>query len=146
MPRPYRLLEGVGYPNLIKGKNSTNVVQTNLHDTQGMYYDNAVMLSEHDLNNFGTISGKPLRLEHCPDEDIGVITRGWVDKEGKLRITARLWMDTKTGYDIDEKIQNGQLRGLSVGYDSHVDTSRGLAEITHKTFNEISVCEQGKNT
>lgn len=142
MPRPYRVLHGVGYPHLIKGCNPTNVIEANLNDRKGVYYDNAVRLSETDLSNFGTIVGKPLRLEH-QEQDVGQITRAWVDAEGQLRINAHLYVDTPLGRDIDRRLQEGTLRGLSVGYESHVDTSRGLAEITHKTFHEISICEQG---
>ena len=140
--RPYRLIHGVGYPYLMKGDNPTRVVQADMQDRHGLYYDQAIMLSEGDLERFGGIVGKPLRVEHG-QEDVGVITRAWKDREGKLRINAHVWLDTKYGMDIDERIQNGALCGLSVGYDSHVDTSRGLNEITHKTFNEISICEQG---
>ena len=42
--RPYRVIKGIAYPHLIKGKNKTRIVEANLNDRNEYYYDEAIRL------------------------------------------------------------------------------------------------------
>ena len=142
--RSYRLIHGVCYPHLIANDNPTSIIQTQSRNREQLYYDPAIRLSEGDLQRFGSIAGKPIRLNHDENIEIGFIKKAWKDREGKLRINAAIYDDNDFQRSIFAKIEKGLLSGLSVGYDNHVSKNGEIAHVTHKTFNEISVCEQGK--
>jgi len=135
MSRPYRIVNGVAYTELVK-KNSTTRVTANLDDREEYYYDPALVLCENDVRN---LAGKPICVEHDQNDVVGEITKTWTDPDGKLRFLGRVYLDTKYGQQIDRDIHNGVLRGISVGYDSLVEDGH----VVGKNFHEVSLCREG---
>jgi hypothetical protein len=56
-------------------------------------------LSEADLSRIGELEGTPICFEHDTDIVVGEIQRAWCDTSDrkKLRINAKVYMDTKCG-------------------------------------------------
>ena len=135
MSRPYRIVNGVAYPELVRA-NSTTLVTANLNDREEYYYDPALVLSENDVKN---LAGKPICVEHDQNDVVGEISKTWTDGDGKLRFLGRVYLDTEYGRQIDKEIHNGTLRGISVGYDSRMEDGH----VVGKDFHEVSLCRQG---
>lgn len=138
--RPYRVIKGIAYPHLIKGKSKTRIVEANLNDRNEYYYDEAIRLSEEDVTSFNHLKGHPICVEHDRSLEVGTITHSWTDQDGKLRFMGRVFLDTKAGRMADKAIANGELRGISVGYDSELNHDM---EVVSKNFYEISLCREG---
>lgn len=138
--RKYKVIQGVSYPNLFVEENQPNRVAAALDDNgdRGHYYDPAIRLSKKDVAGF---IGKPICLEHNEGHEIGKITHAWADAENHMRITARIYTDTPEGEALYNRINGGNLRGLSVGYSaiSHADDPN---TIVGKHFSEVSVCQE----
>lgn len=145
MSRPYKLFSGVAYPCVIRGDNPTReVTASNYNDREETYYDPAIKLSEADLGRIGSLSGKPICFEHDRENAIGEISRAWVDDKMQLRITARIWQDLATGRRAWQELKRGNLSQLSVGYRPQAKVNEwGIAHITHKLFDEVSLVKQG---
>jgi hypothetical protein len=141
MNRPYRVIKGIAYPHLIRGKNKTNVIKANIYDREEYYYDDAIRLSEDDIKTFKNLVGQPICVEHNTGLDVGTITHSWTDAEGKLRFMGRVYLDTDAGKIADAAIKSGELKGISVGYTPHVN--RETMKVSGKTFKEVSLCRQG---
>jgi len=137
--RPYRIVSGVSYPRLYVGANQPRTINTEIDaESREYYHDESVKLNGEDVKGF---VGKPICLEHDPDVRVGQITAAWQDRENHMRITARIFTDTPEGLETFERINNGDLRGFSVGYDVKCHNDRPN-EIIGKHFNEVSVCQE----
>lgn len=134
--RPYRIVSGISYPSVFVGDNQPNEISTHIDaSNRGYYYDESIKLNSDDIAGF---VGKPICLEHDPSVEVGQITAAWKDRDNHMRITARIFTDTAVGEQTFHRINNGDLRGFSVGYDVHTNQNR----IVGKDFNEISVCQE----
>ncbi len=134
--RPYRIVSGISYPSVFVGNNQPDELSTHIDaSNRGYYYDESIKLNSDDIAGF---VGKPICLEHDPSVEVGKITAAWKDQDNHMRITARIFTDTQEGEETFNRINHGDLRGFSVGYD--VRTSQN--KITGKDFNEISVCQE----
>lgn len=137
--RSYRIVVGIAYPNVYVGSNQPKRVEASMEDEndQSFYHDPAVRLTPADVKRF---IGLPIRKEHDPDEgDWGEISDAWVDDEGHMRCSARIWTDSPEGQNLYERINRGDIYGLSVGYGVYANEDN---EVGGKFFTEISVCEQ----
>ena len=134
----YRLVYGVAYPNLYKGKNQPKIIQANLNDRNEFYHDDAVRLNQTDIQHF---IGKPICLEHDKSDVVGEITSVFVDSKNKMRINARIYTGSTRGKKIFKAIDNGELKGLSVGYSSGLE-GKETNKISYKEFDEISICNK----
>jgi hypothetical protein len=137
----FRIISGVAYPHLIRGKNKTTRVEANLADREAYYYDEAIRLSENDIASFKQLKGMPLCVEHNQKVDVGEITHSWTDEEGMLRFMARIDLDKPAGKVADAALARGELSGVSVGYVPHID--RDNMEVYSKHFQEVSLCREG---
>ncbi len=139
MSRKYRIVSGVSYPRLYIGENQPREIKAGIDaETRNYYHDDSIKLSSADVQGF---VGKPICLEHNQSVEVGQITAAWQDRDNHMRITARIFVDTPEGERVFERINNGNLRGLSVGYDGSCDPNNPN-RIVSKHFNEISVCEE----
>lgn len=137
--RPYKVISGVSYPNLFVDDNQPTKIGANIdEESRGHYYDTAIRLSKKDVEGF---VGKPLCLEHDESCIIGKITAAWVDRDQHMRLTGRIYTDTAEGESLYQRINAGDLSGLSVGY-SLVTAQDNPNEIIGKRFSEVSVCER----
>lgn len=134
--RPYRIIQGICYPHLISGSNKTKKITANLNDPHSFYYDESIRLSEDDLNNF---KSKPICWEHDQSHVIGEISSVWKDNDGKMRMTGRIYTDTKEGVEMFENINNRSANSLSVGYSVKFDDNKNVEK---KVYSEISVCRE----
>lgn len=137
--RKYRIVSGVSYPRLYTGPNQPREIKAGIdQDTRGYYHDDSIKLNAEDVRGF---VGKPICLEHDESVQVGKITAAWQDRDNHMRITARIWTDTPMGEEVFQRINNGDLRGFSVGYD--VSCARDNPnQVVGKHFNEISVCQE----
>ena len=139
MSRPYRIVSGISYPRLYVGANQPREIKTGIDaETRGYYHDESIKLNSDDVQGF---VGKPICLEHDPNVKVGQITAAWQDRDNHMRITARIFTDTETGKETFDRINKGDLRGFSVGYDVSCDKANPN-QVSGKHFNEISVCQE----
>lgn len=138
MSRPFYRFTGIAYKNVLKESQVSSRVTADLNSRKSMYNDNAIRLSEKDLKDFNGIDGKPICLEHRPHLEVGKIHHHWIDDEGNLRISGRIFTDSKDGQRMAEEVRCGNFRGLSVGYDAFLDDH----EVLKKEFHEISLCKE----
>jgi len=136
--RPYRIVSGISYPRLYTGDNQPREIKGGIGEDRNFYHDESIKLSKNDVDGF---VGKPICLEHDKNTEVGHITAAWQDRENHMRITARIYTDTPEGEQTFERINNGNLRGFSVGYDVSCAVD-DPDKIVGKRFNEISVCEE----
>lgn len=137
--RPYRIVSGISYPSIFVGDNQPNQISTHIDaSTRGYYYDESIKLNAQDIKGF---VGKPICLEHDASVEVGQITAAWQDRDNHMRITARIFTDTPEGEETFDRINRGDLRGFSVGYDVRTDRNNPN-QIVGKQFNEISVCQE----
>lgn len=141
MSNNYRIISGVAYPFLIRGKNKTDSVTANVQDRDAYYYDEAIRLSESDVANMKNLVGHPLCVEHNEKINVGKVTHSWTDSDGKLRFMARINLLEKAGRIADEALRRGELKGISVGYAPDIDFE--TMKVRGKVFKEISLCRQG---
>ena len=141
--RPYRLIHGVAYPPLKAGKNDTQIIRSKLSDRHALYRDDAMRLSEHDLERLNGLRGKPICVENDRDLVVGEIIHTYKDSEGKMRMDAKIFTDTPIGEAAWQNISSGRLRGLSVGYDAEIAQSDfGSYHVNDKSFHDISLCNE----
>jgi len=72
---------------------------------------------------------------------IGEISSSYVDSQGKMRINARIYVDSPAGVKIWQAVNSGDLRGLSVGYRPQYSKQK-TGEVDYKIFDEVSLCKQ----
>lgn len=141
----YALIYGTAYNEVLPGSNPTTKVRAPSHHRPSFYYDPAVKLSESDLNEIDGAWGAPLCVEHNEADVVGHVAHSWLRDEKELQITGRIPIKDAEGRDIPRgqqivsDIQNGHLRGFSVGYKTDI-TSDG--ELKEKTFDEISLVRE----
>jgi hypothetical protein len=137
MSRPYRIINGICYNQLWNDDPAVQPKQisTDTSNPESFYYDPAIRLNRNDLNMF---KGKPLCLEHDVSKEYGVITDVWADRDGHARITARVYTDDPEGEDLFQKINQGEVKGLSVNYSTEFDPQTG--RLKKKMGREISAC------
>lgn len=134
--RKYRIICGISYPLLFTNGNQPTHANTDMENPCSFYYDPAIRLNENDMKSF---VGKPICVEHDIKACIGEVASVWKDSDDKMRITARIYTDTKKGEEYFDAINSGQLGSLSVGYGISVDEN---GKVLRKQFDEISVCQQ----
>lgn len=135
--RPYRIIQGICYPHLVSGSNTTKRVTASLSDPEAYYYDESIKLSEEDLNSF---KDKPICYEHDQSHVIGEIAQVWKDSDGKMRMQGRIYTDTPEGEEMFHSINTKNTSGLSVGYSAQINKFKN---VERKNCYEISVCKQG---
>ena len=142
--RPFYQFSGPAYPQILRGDNPTREVRADLEDRNEFYYDSAIQLCEADLERFVSLDGKPLCYEHDNEDEIGYIHHAWVDASQELRIMGRIYIDTPRGREIAQNVKNGHFRGLSVGYQTPIETNymSGKNTLLSKQFREISLCKE----
>jgi hypothetical protein len=136
MSRPYKIINGVSYPHLFTGKNQAKTVKANLSNPHDYYYDESVRLGEENVSDF---TGKPICVEHDKEDKVGEISSAWKDADGKMRITARVFVDSERGEQLYNDINSGKMKGLSVGYAFGVEKN---GTVTKKNCYEISLCRE----
>ena len=136
MSRPYRIIQGICYPHLISGSNTTRKITANLSDPHSFYYDDSIRLSEADLKDF---TKKPICWEHDQDHVIGEVSHVWKDNDGKMRMTGRIYTDSDEGIELYNAINDKKAHSLSVGYSVNTDSDNN---VTGKNCYEISVCRE----
>jgi len=137
MHRPYKIINGVSYPNLYTGANQTKTVTaTNLDNPYDFYNDEGIRLGEDNIKSF---VGKSICEEHDVTASVGEISDAWKDSDGKMRITARVYVDSKKGQDLYERINRREMKGLSVGYKVKMNDD---GTVKDKECYEISVCKE----
>jgi len=140
MERKFRVISGVAYPHLVREKRQSRVIKANLSNPHDYYYDDSVRISEDEMSAF---VGKPICVEHNRDIEIGQVTHVFADKDGKMRMTGRIYVDNDLGQDAFERIEAGSLTGMSVGYDIGMRSNdNGSVEVDYKNAREITVCLQ----
>ncbi len=137
MNREYRIVTGVAYPVLFNGKNQPTQVTANLQDPSEYYYDPSIRLSEKDMASY---RNRPVCVEHDQSNVIGEIANVWKGADGHMWMHARIFTDTPSGIDHFNRINNGDLSCLSVGYSVGTDNH---GNVTGKDYHEISVCKEG---
>lgn len=135
--RKYKVIQGVSYPNLYVGENQPTRISAFSED-RSHYHDPAIRLSKKDVAGF---INKPICFEHNQNQQVGLITHAWADSENHMRITARIYTDTPEGEALYNQINNGNLRGLSVGY-SAISSRDDPNTFIGKEFTEVSVCQE----
>jgi len=148
--KTHLIISGRAYPKVHAGENPTNIVSTNSNDRQAWYWDDAVMLSDADLNKYNGGKGLPLCVEHNENDVVGVVRYGFLGDgdQRSLKIWAKIPTDSSTHQqDVVEKIKSGYYKGLSVGYgvvpdNSDVEASRGTRKVASKRFKEISLVKE----
>ncbi len=135
--REYRVVVGIAYPVLFHGKNQPTQVTANLQDPSEYYYDDSIRLSEKDMASY---RGKPICVEHDQSVQIGEIANVWKGDDGHMWMQARIFTDSPSGIDHFDRINRGDLGGLSVGYSVRTNDN---GNVTHKDYHEISVCREG---
>jgi phage head maturation protease len=140
------LVSGRAYPRVQAGKNKTDIVTSDMSDRNAWYYDEAIMLSDADLNEYNGGKGLPLCVEHNVNDVVGEVRYGFLG-DGEKR-SLKIWARLPTGgsahqQDVIDKIKSGYYKGLSVGYQiipAHVSASgSGGARVGKKKFVEISL-------
>lgn len=137
MDKKYRIIHGISYPNLFQGKEQPVQLSasTNISVREELYNDDAIRLADEDCKAF---ENQAICVEHDENHKVGLITSAWKDSDGHMRITARIYVDTPEGEAIFNRINNGDLRGLSVGYSVPVTNDY---ERIGKQCREVSLCE-----
>ena len=127
------IVSGRAYPEVLAGKNPTDIVTTNVTNREQFYRDPAIKLSDENLDDCNGTEGLPLCVEHNINDVRGSIFHSFIgddDKRG-LKIIAHIPIK-RNGRYIPEGIQarddiiNKKYRGFSVGYGNELVTaSRG---------------------
>lgn len=133
MSRPYKIVNGVSYPNLYNGPKKK--VTANLSDPDEFYHDDGIRLAEENLADF---VGKPICVEHDVTASVGEITAAWRDTDGKMRITGRIYVDSEDGKQLYDRVNSGDMKGLSVGYGVSMGSD---GSVSKKSCQEISLCK-----
>lgn len=134
MSRPYKIVNGVSYPNLYNGPKKK--VTANLSNPDEFYHDDGIRLADENLADF---VGKPICVEHDVTASVGEISAAWRDTDGKMRITGRIYVDSEEGRQLYDRVNRGDMKGLSVGYGVSMG-SDGI--VTKKSCQEISLCRE----
>lgn len=140
------LVSGRAYPKVHAGRNPTNVATANVDDREAWYWDDAVMLSDADMNQYNGGKGLPLCVEHNENDVVGTVRYGFLGDgdERSLKIWAKIPTESNSRQrDVVAKIKSGYYKGLSVGYGvipaDTVEASGGTRKIAAKRFKEISL-------
>ena len=143
------LVSGRAYPKVHAGKNPTDVVRADVSNRQAWYWDDAVMLSDDDMNKYNGGKGLPLCVEHDENDVVGVVRYGFLGDgdQRSLKIWAKIPTEsTDHQRDIAQKVRDGYYKGLSVGYGvipkNGVEASGGTRKIASKRFKEISLVRE----
>lgn len=134
MSRPYKVINGVSYPNLYNGPKKK--VTANLSDPHEFYHDDGIRLADENLEDF---VGKPICVEHDVTASVGEITAAWRDTDGKMRITGRIYVDSEDGRQLYDRVNRGDMKGLSVGYGVSMGSD---GSVVKKNCQEISLCRE----
>lgn len=137
--RDYRIIYGKSYPSLFSGANQPNNVTSDLSDPMSFYYDDALKLTDSDVEEF---VGKPLCYEHDKNNEVGEISAAWKDSDGHMRITGRIFVDTDSGKQLWHEIEHGARKGLSVGYNVPLMCVGNNLSRKGKLINEISIVSE----
>lgn len=140
------LISGRAYPKVHKGRNPTDVAVADVRDRKAWYWDDAVMLSDADLNKYNGGKGLPLCVEHDENDVVGTVRYGFLGDgdQRSLKIWAKIPIHASTHQtDVVEKIKSKYYKGLSVGYGivpgNAVEASGGTKKVASKRFKEISL-------
>lgn len=132
--RPYRKFEGVCYPNVLRGKSFSQEVRASLSDPHDFYHDEAIKLRDGDVSSF---IGQNICVEHDVDFVVGTISDAWVDSQGHMRATGRVYTDSQEGRELFDAITSGDMRSLSVNYTVPMDKNN--VTYGYKVPRELSV-------
>jgi len=109
-------------------------------ETQPEAYDETFAFTREETNSMN-MSGVPIRMEHHPEMEVGVIKRGWTDKEGRKWVLGSLNDDGLQSRFAKYAIGKGPTgtayyTGLSLQH-THTQYASGK---TVKTPVEVSLC------
>lgn len=143
------VVSGRAYPEVLAGKNPTNIVTTNIRDREQFYRDPAVKLSDENLDNCNGAEGLPLCVEHDTNKVVGHVFHSFIGDDNKrgLKIIAHI-PTRRNGQDIPEGIaakravMNGEFTGFSVGYGNELITATKVTRVNAKVFREISLVRE----
>lgn len=139
------VVTGTAYENVVKGKNPTNQVTSNYKNRQAFYHDEAVRLSEADLDKTKGVDGTPICVEHDPDDVVGIVHHSWsgTGDTRAINIIARIDQETNRGKQIVAELKAGKWKGFSIGYAAGLTTNgkTGNTTIDTKEIREISLVE-----
>lgn len=97
--------------------------------------DNPADLSAAEIGTT-QLGGRPLLNEHQHGARIGTCLASWEAKNGDLRVIASV-----TDPALQQDIENGKMRGLSLGTNLTTDTN---GKVIYRGQAELSVCEEGR--
>jgi hypothetical protein len=148
----YFLFAARAYPNVVKGKNATDIVTTVYRDRDAFYHDPAAKLSDADLELFNGTEGAPICVEHKRGKVVGDVRHSWIgdgdDRNlkviGRIRIRDERGNEIPRGMELKRDIMAGRYKGVSVGYSAELSTNgkTGTTKLDSKCFREISLVEQ----
>lgn len=141
----YFLFAGRAYPNIIPKKNTTTQVRSQIDNREQYYRDDAVVISESNLDKWNGTEGYPVCVEHNLKDVVGTIHHTWLT-DNSLKIQGRIELfdergnPNERGQQIAQGIRDGTYKGLSVGYSVNVNKSNGY--LRGKEFREISIVKE----
>jgi hypothetical protein len=147
----YFVVTGRAYPNVLKGKNPTDVVEADLQDRQQLYHDKSMMLSDANLDEFNGTQGAPIWEEHGQygKHQVGYVHHSWVTEKEKggargLKIIARIPLGDEHphGERVARLIKEGHYTGFSVGYEASLVQDKRATRVGSKSFREISLVRE----
>ena len=87
----------------------------------------------------GALNGLPLHIEHdTSSASVGSVLASYMGTRGELRVLGEI-----TNPEIEKRVMNGELRGLSLGTDCLQDMD-GATLSRHQK--ELSLCAEGRRT
>ena len=146
------VVSGRAYPEVLAGKNPTDIVTSNVTNREQFYRDPAIKLSDENLDECNGAEGLPLCVEHNINDVRGSIFHSFIgdDEKRGLKIIAHIPIKRNgqyipAGIQARDDIINKKYRGFSVGYGNELVTaSRGgrTTRVSAKVFREISLVKE----
>lgn len=140
------VITGTAYENVVRGKNATNEVKANTRVREEFYHDEAVRLSDEDLNKTNGVDGLPICVEHNTRDVVGKVHHSWHGSSANrvINIIARIDQTTPRGKQVVADLKAGKYTGFSIGYSTGLSTNgrTGKTTLESKEIREISLVEQ----
>jgi len=146
------VFSGRAYPQVLAGKNPTDIVTSDVKDREAFYRDPAIKISDAFLDNCNGTEGFPICVEHNVEDVRGTIHHTFIGDGNKrgLKIIAHIPIKRNgiiipQGVEAKEGIISGKYKGLSVGYGNELITASrngAITKVNAKIFREISLVKE----
>ena len=128
-----------GYPRVAKNGASTKVT-TPIGDREKFYRDDAVVLTDADMDKFDGIENYPICIEHEQGNVVAKVHHTFLgDGENRgLKVIGCIDLDNNPrGEAVAQEIKAGKYKGMSVGYNAVLSADK--KNVDRKVFYEISL-------